>query len=157
MDDKMTSGEIIKKTVFIVICALYVCVLSSCRYALPEEKRADVISVIAVIVNDNYKGQGKDTPLPVGITDIQKLADTNSDLYKAIDKYDDVKDYKVYLYGNKVIVVTDAMFQGVKGYVASDEELEGVLTVPGLGFDSDRINVINRLGDSNIYYFSAGS
>ena len=55
-----------------------------------------------------------------------------------------------------MLVVTDLIFQGVKGFVVSDEELDGTLTVPGLGFDGDRVSIINRIEDSNIYYFSAG-
>ena len=55
-----------------------------------------------------------------------------------------------------VLVVTDVIFQKVEGYVVSDEELEGVLTVPGLSFDSDSIYISSRIEDSNIYSFRAG-
>ena len=93
----------------------------------------------------------------ISITEIEELTDNDSELYKAIEEYDDVKQYKVYLLDNDmVLVVTDVIFQGVKGFVISDEELDGTLTAPGLGFDGDRVSIINRIEDSNIYYFSAG-
>ena len=91
------------------------------------------------------------------MTDIEELADDNSDLKASIEKYDDVKQYKVYLLDdNMVLVVTDSLFQGIKGYVVSNEELEGILKVSGLGFDADRVTILNRIEDSNIYSFSAG-
>ncbi|MCR5226254.1 MAG: hypothetical protein K6E27_03465 [Eubacterium sp.] len=93
----------------------------------------------------------------ISMTEIKDLADEDSDLKKAIDKYDDVQDYKVYLIGkNRVMVVTDVIFQGTKGYVYSDVKLEGGITVTGLGFDNDGIIIVNRVEDSNLYYFSAG-
>ena len=46
-------------------------------------------------------------------------------LHKAFEKYDDVKGYKVYLLeDNKVLVLTDVIFQKAEGYVVSDEVLE---------------------------------
>lgn len=47
-------------------------------------------------------------------------------------------------------------FQSVKGYVVSDEELEGTIIVPGLDYDNSQIRIIDRLGKSNVYSFSAG-
>ena len=55
-----------------------------------------------------------------------------------------------------VLIVTDVIFQKVEGYVVSDKELEGTLTVPGLGYDNSQIGIIDRLGKSNVYSFSAG-
>ena len=150
--------EMLKQNVLIVICALCTCVLlSSCRHAVPEEKRVDVISSIAVIVNDNYTSHDGENPLMISMTEIEELAVDNSDLKESIEKYDDVKQYKVYLLDdNMVLVVTDSLFQGIKGYVVSNEELEGTLKVSGLGFDADRVTILNRIEDSNIYSFSAG-
>lgn len=144
--------------VLIVMVVLYSCfILSSCRYEISEEKRIDVISDIAVIVNDNYTSEDVEPPFQISMTEIEELADNNSYLHKAIEKYHDVQQYKVYLLDNDmVLVVTDVIFQGVKGFVVSDEKLEGTLTVSGLGFDSDRIGIIERIEDSNIYRFSAG-
>lgn len=143
--------------VHIVIFALLTSILlSSCNYEIPDEKRADVISSIAVIVNDNYKSEDVETPLYISMAEIDELSGS-SELNKAIEKYHDVQQYKVYLLDNDmVLVVADVIFQSVKGYVVSDEELEGTLTVPGLGFDADRIGIIDRIEDRNIYTFSAG-
>ena len=55
-----------------------------------------------------------------------------------------------------VVIVVDVFFQSVKGYVVSDEELEGTIIVPGLGYDNSQIGIIDRLGKSNVYSFSAG-
>ena len=55
-----------------------------------------------------------------------------------------------------VIIVVYVFFQSVKGYVVSDEELEGTIIVPGLGYDNSQIGIIDRLGKSNVYSFSAG-
>ena len=57
---------------------------------------------------------------------------------------------------NVVIIVTDIVFQGAKGFIVSNEELNGVLEVPGLGFDADRLNIISKIEGNNIYSFSAG-
>lgn len=35
--------------------------------------------------------------------------------------------------------------------MVSDEELDGTLTVPGLNFDTDRITIIDRIENSNLY------
>ena len=142
----------------IVILVLYACVfLSSCKYAVPEDKQVDVVSGIAEIVNDNYSSENVETPYWISIDEIDELADKDSYLHKAIEKYDDVKNYHIYLLDNEtVLVVTDVIFQQVEGYVVSEEELEGTLTVPGLGFDSDRVSIFERIGDSNIYSFTAG-
>ena len=57
---------------------------------------------------------------------------------------------------NMVLVITDVLFQKTEGYLISEEEQEGVLIVSGMGFDSDMIRIKSRIGDSNIYTFSAG-
>lgn len=148
----------IKQKLLIVICALYICVfLPACQYEVPKEKLADVISGIAGIVNDNYTNQEGQAPLRISMTDIEDLADDNSELKKAIEKYDDIKHYDVYLLEkNMVMVITDVPWQGVEGYVVSNEELNGTMKVPGMGFDNDLIGIINRIEDRNIYSFSAG-
>ncbi len=150
--------RIIRQNVFILIFALTVCLLcSSCRYKVPDEKRVDVISDIAEIVNDNYTSKDIKTPLYISITEIDEKAGKNSDLHGSIEKYRDIQQYHVYLLDNNVVlIITDALFQSVKGYVISDEELDGTLTVQGLNFDSDRITIIERIENSNIYSFSAG-
>jgi hypothetical protein len=142
----------------IVICVLLTGVLlSSCKYAVPENKRVDVISEIAEIVNDNYSCEEVETPYDIRMTEIYELSDKNSYLHKAIEKYDDVQHYHVYLVeDDMVIIVVDVFFQSVKGYVVSDEELEGTIVVPGLGYDNSQIGIIDRLGKSNVYSFSAG-
>lgn len=148
----------VKKKANIVILVLFTCILlSSCRYMVPADKRVDVISDIAVIVNENYSSDDVETPYDISMTEIDELADKNSYLHKAIEKYDDVQHYHVYLIeDNKVLVVTDVIFQAVKGYVVSDEELKGTLTVPGLGYDNSQIGIVDRIGNSNVYSFSAG-
>ena len=148
----------VKKKVYIVIFVLSVCVwFSSCRYMMPIDKRDEVMSEIAAIVNDNYSSDDVEIPYDISITEIDELADKNSYLHKAIEKYDDVQHYHVYLVeDDMVIIVTDVVFQSVKGYVVSDEELEGTLTVPGLGYDNSQIGIIDRIGNSNVYSFSAG-
>lgn len=149
---------LIQQNALILIFALLISLFcSSCRYQVPENKRIDVISDIAEIVNDNYSSEEEETPLYIRMTEIDESAGKNSDLHKAIEKYHDVQQYHVYLLDNDmVLIVTDSLFQGVKGYVVSDEELEGTLMVPGLSFDSDRITIIYRIENSNIYSFSAG-
>lgn len=146
------------KKVYIMIFALCVSILfSSCRYSVPDNKRAEVVSEIAAIVNDNYSSDDVETPYDISMTEIDELADKNSYLHKAIEKYDDVQHYHVYLVeDDMVLIVTDVIFQKVEGYVVSDKELEGTLTVPGLGYDNSMISIIDRVGDSNIYTFSAG-
>ena len=148
----------VKKKVYIMIFALCVSILfSSCRYSVPDNKRVEVISEIAAVVNDNYSSDDVETPYDISMTEIYELADKNSYLHKAIEKYDDVQHYHVYLVeDDMVLIVTDVIFQKVEGYVVSDKELEGVLTVPGLGYDNSMISIIDRVGDSNIYTFSAG-
>ena len=148
----------VKKKANIVILVLFTCILlSSCRYMVPADKRVDVISDIAVIVNENYSSDDVETPYDISMTEIDELADKSSYLHKAIKKYDDVQHYHVYLVeDDMVLIVTDVIFQKVEGYVVSDEELEGTLTVPGLGYDNSMISIIDRVGDSNIYTFSAG-
>lgn len=149
---------ILGKRVYLVIVTLLTCILfSSCRYKVPDEKRIDVISGIAEIVHDNYTSDDVETPLYISMTDIEELADKNSELYKAIEKYDDVQKYKVHLLDdNKIIIVTEVPGLQVKGYLVSDEELEGTITIPGMGFDADSVRILNRIEDSNIYYFSSG-
>jgi len=144
--------------VHLVIFTLLTCILfSSCRYGVPDEKRIDVISGIAEIVYDNYTSDDTETPLYISMTEIEELADKNSELYKAIEKYDDVQEYKVHLLDdNKIIIVTEVPGLQVNGYLISDEELEGRITIPGMGFDADSVIILNRIEDSNIYYFSAG-
>ncbi|MBR4579649.1 MAG: hypothetical protein IKO32_00260 [Lachnospiraceae bacterium] len=148
----------IKQKVLILICTLFSCILfSSCRYSVPEEKRVDIISGIAETVNDNFTSQDGETPLMISMTEIEKLTDADSDLKKYIEKYDDIKEYRVYLLDNNmVMVVTENLGQGVRGYVVSNEELKGTVMTPGLGFDADQIGIINRIEDSNVYYFRAG-
>lgn len=148
----------VKKKVYIMIFALCVSILfSSCRYSVPDNKRAEVVSEIAAIVNDNYSSDEVETPYDISMTEIDELADKSSYLHKAIKKYDDVQHYHVYLVeDDMVVIVVDVLFQSVKGYVVSDEELEGTIIVPGLGYDNSQIRIIDRLGKSNVYSFSAG-
>lgn len=130
--------------------------LSSCRYMIPGNKQ--VISDIAVIVNENYSSDDVEIPYYISMTEIDELADKDSYLHKAIEKYHDVQCYLVYLIeDNNVLIVTDSFFQAVKGYVVSDEELKGTIKVPGMGFDNSSITILERVGDSNIYSFSAGN
>lgn len=148
----------LKKKVFILIFALCVSVLlSSCNYMMPINKREEVMNEIAAVVNENYSSDEVETPYDISMTEIYELADKNSYLHKAIEKYDDVQHYHVYLVeDDMVIIVVDVFFQSVKGYVVSDEELEGTIVVPGLGYDNSQIGIIDRLGKSNVYSFSAG-
>lgn len=148
----------LKKKVYIVILAICVSVLfSSCRYMMPNDKRDTIISEIAEIVNDNYSSGDVETPFQISMTEIDELADKNGYLHKAIEKYDDVQNYHVYLVeDDMVLIVTDVIFQKVEGYVVSDEELEGTLTVAGLGYDNSQISILDRIGNSNVYSFSAG-
>ena len=147
-----------RQVVHIVTVAIFLCVLfSSCRYRIDDEKRVDVISDIAEIVNDNYTSENIETPLYISITEIDELTGKNSDLHRAIERYYDVQHYHVYLLDNDTVLIsTDVVFQQIEGYVISDEELEGTLTVPGLSFDSDRITITDRIENSNIYSFRAG-
>ena len=148
----------LKKKVFILIFALCVSMLlSSCNYMMPINKREEVMTEIAAVVNENYSSDEVKTPYDISMTEIYELADKNSYLHKAIDKYNDVQHYNVYLVeDDMVIIVVDVFFQSVKGYVVSDEELEGTIIVPGLGYDNSQIGIIDRLGKSNVYSFSAG-
>lgn len=124
---------------------------------MPEEKRADIISSIAVIVNNNFSDHDKETPLQISITEIEELTDDDSDLKKSIEKYDDIKDDRVYLLDHGMILeVTENLGLEVRGYVVSNEELEGTITIPGLGSEADKIRITNRIENSNLYYFSAG-
>ena len=155
------SGVVLVKKVYIMIFALCVSILfSSCRYSVPDNKRAEVVSEIAAIVNDNYSSDDVETPYDISMTEIDELTDKDSNLHKAIEKYHDVQNYHVYLIeDNNVLIVTDSFFQAVKGYVVSDEELKGTIKVPGIGFDNSSITILERVGDSNsnIYSFSAGN
>ena len=146
------------KKVYIMIFALIVSILfSSCRYSVPDNKRVEVISEIAAVVNDNYSSDDVETPYDISLTEIDELADKNSYLHKAIGKYHAVQYYHVYLVeDDMVLVVTDVIFQKVEGYVVSDKELEGTLTVPGLGYDNSQITILDRIENSNVYSFSAG-
>ena len=146
------------KKVYIMIFALCVSILfSSCRYSVPDNKRAEVVSEIAAIVNDNYSSDDVETPYDISMTEIDELADKSSYLHKAIGKYHDVQYYHVYLVeDDMVLIVTDVIFQKVEGYVVSDKELEGVLTIPGLGYDNSQITILDRIENSNVYSFSAG-
>ncbi|MBR0396391.1 MAG: hypothetical protein IJI63_07825 [Clostridiales bacterium] len=148
----------LKKKVFILIFALSVSVLlSSCNYMMPNNKREEVMTEIAAVVNENYSSDEVETPYDISMTEIDELADKSSYLHKAIKKYDDVQHYHVYLVeDDMVLIVTDVIFQKVEGYVVSDEELEGTIIVPGLGYDNSQIRIIDRLGKSNVYSFSAG-
>lgn len=148
----------LKKKVFILIFALCVSVLlSSCNYMMPNNKREEVMTEIAAVVNENYSSDEVETPYDNSMTEIYELADKSSYLHKAIDKYNDVQHYHVYLVeDDMVVIVVDVLFQSVKGYVVSDEELEGTIIVPGLGYDNSQIRIIDRLGKSNVYSFSAG-
>ena len=142
----------------ILICVLLTGVLlSSCKYAVPENKRVDVISEIAVIVKDNYSCEDVETPYQISMSEIDELADESSYLHKAFEKYSDVQQYKVFLLDNNaVLVVTDVIFQKVEGYVVSDEEPERTIEVPNLGYDADRVGIIDRIEGTNIYTCSAG-
>lgn len=148
----------LKKKVFILIFALSVSVLlSSCNYMMPINKREEVMTEIAAVVNENYSSDEVETPYDISMTEIYELADKSSYLHKAIDKYNDVQHYHVYLVeDDMVVIVVDVFFQSVKGYVVSDEELEGTIIVPGLGYDNSQIRIIDRLEKSNVYSFSAG-
>ena len=148
----------LKKKVFILIFALCVSVLlSSCNYMMPNNKREEVMTEIAAVVNENYSSDEVETPYDISMIEIYELADKSSYLHKAIDKYNDVQHYHVYLVeDDMVVIVVDVLFQSVKGYVVSDEELEGTIIVPGLGYDNSQIRIIDRLGKSNVYSFSAG-
>jgi hypothetical protein len=148
----------LKKKVFILIFALSVSVLlSSCNYMMPNNKREEVMTEIAAVVNENYSSDEVETPYDISMTEIYELADKSSYLHKVIDKYNDVQHYHVYLVeDDMVVIVVDVLFQSVKGYVVSDEELEGTIIVPGLGYDNSQIRIIDRLGKSNVYSFSAG-
>lgn len=148
----------LKKKVFILIFALSVSVLlSSCNYMMPNNKREEVMTEIAAVVNENYSIDEVETPYDISMTEIYELADKSSYLHKAIDKYNDVQHYHVYLVeDDMVVIVVDVFFQSVKGYVVSDEELEGTIIVPGLDYDNSQIRIIDRLGKSNVYSFSAG-
>lgn len=150
--------RILKKKVFILIFALSVSVLlSSCNYMMPNNKREEVMTEIAAVVNENYSSDEVETPYDISMTEIYELADKSSYLHKAIDKYNDVQHYHVYLVeDDMVVIVVDVLFQSVKGYVVSDEELEGTIIVPGLGYDNSQIRIIDRLEKSNVYSFSAG-
>lgn len=148
----------LKKKVVILIFALCVSLLlSSCNYMMPNNKREEVMTEIAAVVNENYSSDEVETPYDISMTEIYELADKSSYLYKAINKYNDVQHYHVYLVeDDMVLIVTDVIFQKVEGYVVSDEELEGTIIVPGLGYDNSQIRIIDRLGKSNVYSFSAG-
>ncbi|MBR2596995.1 MAG: hypothetical protein IKE09_00395 [Clostridiales bacterium] len=148
----------LKKKIFILIFALSVSVLlSSCNYMMPNNKREEVMTEIAAVVNENYSSDEVETPYDISMIEIYELADKSSYLHKAIDKYNDVQHYHVYLVeDDMVVIVVDVLFQSVKGYVVSDEELEGTIIVPGLGYDNSQIRIIDRLGKSNVYSFSAG-
>ena len=152
------SGVVLVKKVYIMIFALCVSILfSSCRYSVPDNKRAEVVSEIAAIVNDNYSSDDVETPYDISMTEIDELADKSSYLHKAIGKYHDVQYYHVYLVeDDMVLIVTDVIFQKVEGYVVSDKELEGTLTIPGLGYDNSQITILDRIENSNVYSFSAG-
>lgn len=148
----------LKKKVSILIFALSVSMLlSSCNCMMPNNKREEVMTEIAAVVNENYSSDEVETPYDISMTEIYELADKSSYLHKAIDKYNDVQHYHVYLVeDDMVVIVVDVFFQSVKGYVVSDEELEGTIIVPGLGYDNSQIRIIDRLGKSNVYSFSAG-
>lgn len=148
----------LKKKVVILIFALCVSLLlSSCNYMMPNNKREEVMTEIAAVVNENYSSDDVETPYDISMTEIDELADKSSYLHKAIKKYDDVQHYHVYLVeDDMVLIVTDVIFQKVEGYVVSDEELEGTIIVHGLGYDNSQIRIIDRLGKSNVYSFSAG-
>ena len=148
----------LKKKIIILVFMLGVSVLlSSCKFMMPLDKREEIMTEIAAIVNENYSSEDVETPYDISMTEIDELADKSSYLHKAIKKYDDVQHYHVYpVEDDMVLIVTDVIFQKVEGYVVSDKELEGTLTVPGLGYDNSMISIIDRVGDSNIYTFSAG-
>lgn len=139
--------------IFVIVICLF---LTSCNHTLSDKKRIEVISDIAAVVMDNYTNEDLEKPLAVSVLDIERLTDCNNDLYKAIEKYDEIKQYNIYLINNKVIIVTDIIFQGVRGYVISDEELEKDLLIYGLGFDANRLSIGSRIEDSNIYTFYGG-
>ena len=152
----MRKALIMQKVHIVTAVLLTGILLSSCRYMIPGNKQ--VISDIAVIVNENYSSDDVEIPYYISMTEIDELADKDSYLHKAIEKYHDVQHYDVYLIeDNKVLIVTDSFFQAVKGYVVSDEELKGTIKVPGIGFDNSSITILERVGDSNIYSFSAGN
>ena len=147
----------LKKIIVLVFMLGVSVLLSSCKFMMPLDKREEVMTEIAAIVNENYSSEEVETPYDIRMTEIYELSDKNSYLHKAIEKYDDVQHYHVYLVeDDMVLVVTDVIFQKVEGYVVSDKELEGTLTVPGLGYDNSQITILDRIENSNVYSFSAG-
>lgn len=102
----------LKKKVFILIFALSVSVLlSSCNYMMPNNKREEVMTEIAAVVNENYSSDEVETPYDISMTEIYELADKSRYLHKAIDKYNDVQHYHVYLVeDDMVVIVVDVLF-----------------------------------------------
>ena len=143
--------------VCVLLCVLCVCfLLAACKYSVPEEKRADVISQIAETVHDNYNAEDVETPCYFSMMEIKSMTDSGSDLYKAIDKYADVQSYKVYLIDDDmVLITTDVLFQQLEGYVVSSRDLKGNLVIDGLGCDSDMVTILSKVKDG-IYTFRAG-
>jgi hypothetical protein len=94
----------LREKVHIVIFAIFFCsILSACRYGASEENYAEIVSDITAVVKDNYTSEDAETPLMISITEIEELTDNDSELYKAIEEYDDVKQYKVYLLDNDMV------------------------------------------------------
>ncbi len=153
----MSKTKVFSKLQIVIFCLCIGLLPASCRYKPSEEKCIDIVSDIAQIVNGNYSNENTEKPLSISMTDIGRSAPSGSDLNESIEKYDTVQEYHVYLTSDQmVIVVTDSIFQQIEGYVVSDQELQGVLTIPGLGSDGDSITIVSRIDDSNIYSFRAG-
>ena len=77
----------LKKRIIILVFMLGVSVLlSSCKFMMPLDKREEVMTEIAAIVNDNYSSDEVETPYDIRMTEIYELADKNSYLHKAIEK-----------------------------------------------------------------------
>ena len=81
----------------VIICLCTSLLFTSCKYQASDEQRIEIVSSIAEIVNENYRNENAEKPLYISMNEIDNLADTESDLHKAFEKYEDVKGYDVYL------------------------------------------------------------
>ena len=153
----MSKVKTLKLLHLVIICLCTSLLFTSCKYQASDEQRIEIVSSIAEIVNENYRNENAEKPLYISMNEIDNLADTESDLHKAFEKYEDVQGYDVYLVDDHMIVIfTNVLYQQRTGYVVSDEELQDVLTIPGIGCDGDRITITGRINNSNLYTFSAG-
>ena len=90
--------------------------------------------------------------------EILKLAGENSEIYKTVCNSDFA--YMYILDDNNVLMVNDAIFQSVNGYlITNGEEIpdDTILDVPGLHFDGNHICGLTKCGNhSNLYTWHAG-